>query len=106
MAKYLIKANYVGEGVGGLFKEGGSNRREAARKALESVGGTLESMYYAFGDTDIFAIADFPDTASAAAASLMVNASGLTTATLVPLMTPEDIDEASKKNPAYRPPGQ
>lgn len=106
MAKYLVKGNYVGKGVAGLLKEGGSSRRDAARKAIESVGGSLDSMYYAFGDVDVFAIVDMPDTASAVASSLLINASGAVTVTLTPLMTPEDIDEASKKNPAYRPPGQ
>ena len=106
MAKYLVQGNYVGDGVAGLLKEGGSSRREAAKKAIESVGGSLDAMYYAFGDTDVFAIVDVPDTASAAASSLLINASGAVKVTLTPLMTPEDLDEASKKNPAYRPPGQ
>ena len=66
MAKYLVQGNYVGAGVAGLLKEGGSSRREAASKAIESVGGTLESMYYAFGDVDVYAIVEMPDTASAA----------------------------------------
>ena len=106
MAKYLVQGNYVGDGVAGLLKEGGSSRREAANKAIESVGGSIDAMYYAFGDVDIYAIVDFPDTASAAASSLLINASGAVSLTLTPLMTPEDLDEASKKNPAYRPPGQ
>ena len=106
MAKYLAKVNYVGAGVAGLLKEGGSRRREAANETIASVGGSIESMYYAFGDVDVYVIVDFPDTASAAALSLLLNASGAVTVTLVPLMTPEEIDEASKKNPSYRPPGQ
>ena len=69
MAKYLVQGNYVGDGVAGLLKEGGSSRREAANKAIESVGGSIDAMYYAFGDVDVYAIVDFPDTASAAASS-------------------------------------
>jgi uncharacterized protein with GYD domain len=105
MAKYLVRANYLGDGVKGLLSEGGSSRREAARASVESVGGTLDAMYYAFGDTDVFGIGDFPDEASATAWSLMVNASGSLTASLTPLMTPEDVDAAVAKSPAYRPPG-
>lgn len=105
MAKYLARANYVGKGVEGLLKEGGSSRREAARKAAESVGGSLDSFYYAFGADDVVGIGDFPDQASAAAFSLLINASGAVSLTLTPLITPEDIDEATKKSPAYRPPG-
>jgi uncharacterized protein with GYD domain len=106
MAKYLFQGNYVGEGVKGLMKEGGSARRDAAAEALASVGGTLECLYYAFGDRDIFGIVDVPDQASAAAVSLMINASGAVRLQLTPLMTPEDLDEAARKTPAYRPPGQ
>jgi len=105
MSKYLVRANYVGDGVKGLLSEGGSSRRDAARASLESVGATLESMYFAFGDTDVFGVGDFPDEASATAWSLMVNASGMLTATLTPLMTPEDVDAAVAKSPVYRAPG-
>ena len=31
MSKYLIRANYVGDGIKGLMSEGGSRRRDAAR---------------------------------------------------------------------------
>ena len=105
MGKYLVRGNYVGAGVAGLLKEGGSARRAAVTTAVESLGGSVESMYYAFGDTDVFGICDFPDDATAAAFSLMINASGSVTGTVTPLMTPEDLDEAAKKSPTYRPPG-
>lgn len=105
MGKYLIRGNYVGAGVTGLLKEGGSARRAAAAAAVESVGGSLDSMYYAFGDTDVFAICDFPNDASASAAALTINASGAVSITTTPLMTPEDLDEAAKMTPSYRPPG-
>ena len=48
------------EGLKGLLKEGGSKRREAVVKALEGLGGTLEVLYYAFGDTDVFASLPLP----------------------------------------------
>lgn len=105
MAKYLVRANYVGDGVKGLLSEGGTKRREAARASVESVGGSLDSMYYAFGDTDVFGIGDFPDEASATAWSLTVNATGNLMVALTPLMTPEDLDAAVTKSPAYRAPG-
>ncbi|MFQ5556705.1 MAG: GYD domain-containing protein [Acidimicrobiales bacterium] len=105
MGKYLIRGNYVGDGVAGLIKEGGSSRREAATAAIESVGGSMDCMYYAFGDTDVFAICDFPDTASATACSLMINSSGGVNVSMTPLMTPEDVDDATKMAPMYRAPG-
>jgi uncharacterized protein with GYD domain len=106
MAKYLIQANYVGEGVKGLLKEGGSSRRAAVDKALSSVGGTVEAFYYAFGETDAYVIVDVPDNASMAAIALTVAASGVITIKTTVLMTPEEVDEAAKKSPMYRAPGQ
>jgi uncharacterized protein with GYD domain len=105
MGKYLVRANYIGEGVKGLMAEGGTKRTENARAAIESVGGSIESMYYAFGDTDVFGICDFPDDASATALSLMINSSGRVSVRLTPLMTAEEVDAAVAKTPSYRAPG-
>jgi uncharacterized protein with GYD domain len=106
MTKYLFEANYVGEGIKGLMREGGTARRAALTDALNSVGGSLESFYYAFGDTDVLGVFDVPDPAGAAALSLMINSTGNVNVRLKPLLTPEDIDEAAKKTPSYRAPGQ
>ena len=106
MTKYLIQANYVGEGVKGLLKEGGTSRRAVVEKAVNSLGGTVEAFYYAFGETDVYAVIEFPDNASAAAFALTVRASGAVTVKTTVLMTPEEVDEAAKKTPSYRPPGQ
>jgi uncharacterized protein with GYD domain len=106
MPKYLIQANYVGEGLKGLLKEGGSSRRAAVEKLFGSVGGKIETFYYAFGDTDLFIIADVPDNVTAAALSLTVNAAGAATAKVTVLLTAEEIDAAAKKTPMYRPPGR
>jgi uncharacterized protein with GYD domain len=105
VAKYLIQANYVGEGIKGLLKEGGSSRRAAVDKALASVGAKLESFYYAFGDTDAYVIVDAPDNVTAAAVALTVGASGVVTLKTTVLMTPEEVDQATKKSPTYRAPG-
>ena len=105
MPKYLIQANYVGEGINGLLKEGGSSRRAVAEKLAKSVGGALEAFYYAFGDTDLYFIVDLPDNTAAAALVLTINAAGAATCRTTVLMTPEEIDAASKKSPSYRAPG-
>ena len=76
MPKYLFEFSYTPEGVKGLLKEGGSARREETRKLLESVGGRLEAYYFAFGAGDGVIIADIPDQAGAAAASLTGSATG------------------------------
>lgn len=106
MAKYLIQGSYVGEGVKGLLKEGGSSRRAAIEQAARSVGGVVESFYYAFGDSDVYVILDLPDNASAAALALMAKASGAVVNKTTVLLTAEELDAAAKKTPVYRPPGQ
>ena len=67
MPKYLFQASYVGEGIKGLLKEGGSKRRETVEQTVKGMGGTLEAFYYAFGEDDVIAISDFPDNINAAA---------------------------------------
>jgi uncharacterized protein with GYD domain len=71
-----------------------------------SVGAKVEAFYYAFGDTDLFIIADVPDNATAAALSLIVNAAGAATCKITVLLTAEEMDAATKKTPSYRPPGR
>ncbi len=105
MPKFLVQANYVGEGVKGLLKEGGTGRRAAIEKLAQSLGGKVEAFYYAFGETDAFIIVDVPDNATMAAAALTASASGAVTVKTTVLMTPEEVDEAVKKAPSYRPPG-
>jgi uncharacterized protein with GYD domain len=106
MPKYLCHANYVGDGVKGLLKEGGTSRYAAVEEMLKSLGGTLETFYYAFGETDAYVIVEVPDNVTAAALALAVNASGAATVKTTVLMTPEEVDQATKKTPSYRPPGQ
>jgi uncharacterized protein with GYD domain len=105
MPKFLIEASLATQGVKGLQTEGGTARREAVASAVESVGGRLESFHFAFGDHDVFVIADFPDNESAAAMALAVNASGAVTTRTVVLLTPEEVDAAAKRSVEYRAPG-
>ena len=106
MPKYLFQVNYVGEGVKGLLKEGGSSRHAATEKMVQSMGGKIEAYYFCFGEHDCYVIADFPDNATAAAVALTVSASGAVVAKTTVLMTPEELDIAVKKSPSYRAPGQ
>lgn len=106
MAKYMLRVNYTADGAKGLIKDGGSLRRSIAQKAAESVGGRVESFYFAFGDTDAFVVADLPDAASAAAIALTVSASGGASVQTTVLMTPEEVDGAARKSPLYSAPGR
>jgi uncharacterized protein with GYD domain len=106
MPKYLIQVSYTAEGAKGILKEGGSKRREAAKRALEDVGAKLEAFYFAFGEADVYIIADAPDNISITAHVLAVNAAGAVHVKTVVLLTPEEVDQAAKKRTSYRPPGQ
>jgi len=105
MAKYLIRASLSREGIQGTLKEGGVARRAAVDRLMRSVGGTLDAFYYAFGDDDLYAIVDCPDNVSVAAASLTVAAAGVGNIKTVVLLTPEELDQVSKKTATYRAPG-
>jgi uncharacterized protein with GYD domain len=106
VAKYLFTGSYTLEGGRGLLAEGGSSRRGAVDKTAASVGGTVESFHFAFGGDDFFIITDLPDNAAAAALALTVSASGAVNVRTVVLLTPEEVDAATRLSPAYRAPGR
>ena len=105
MAKYLVKASYTAEGAKGIQSAGGTSRRDVVAKMAEGLGGSLESFYFGFGNTDAYVVLDLPDNRSAAAASIAVSATGGAASEVVVLLTPEEIDEASKLSVNYQPPG-
>ncbi len=105
MPKYMILVSYTGEGAKGLRKDGGTKRRHVVRKAIESVGGKLESFYFCLGAHDAVVIADAPDNAAVAGLSVAIAATGSVRLTTVPLLTPEDMDRATEKKTAYKAPG-
>lgn len=105
MAKFMLIGSYTADGAKGVLKEGGSGRREAARRAIESAGGTLESFYFGFGTDDYYVTVDFPSHADAAAAALTIGASGSSRARTIVLLTPEEVDAASQRSIDFRPPG-
>jgi uncharacterized protein with GYD domain len=53
LPKYLWKVSYTKAGVRGVAKEGASSRRDAVRHAIQSLGGEIEAVYFAFGDADV-----------------------------------------------------
>jgi uncharacterized protein with GYD domain len=106
MPKYMFTGSYTAEGARGVIKEGGSGRRKATDKLIESLGGTVEAYYFAFGSDDFYLIADLPSNAAAAAGALAGAASGAIGTRTVVLLTPEEVDAATKLSPTYRPPGR
>ena len=106
MKKYLIKASYHANGVKGLIEDGGSKRKSEVQKMLAGMDGKMESFYYAFGEHDVYVISELPDDISAAAVGLKINSTGLVSVSTTVLLSPEDIDAASKKSVSYRAPGE
>jgi len=107
MARFMFQGSYSTEGVKGVLKDGGTGRRAAIEAALKSLGGKLEALYFAFGDTDIYVIVDGIDNAKAVAFSMGVGASGaLSNVKTTILLTPEEIDQAAKVTMSYRAPGR
>ncbi|QTE01608.1 GYD domain-containing protein [Streptomyces cyanogenus] len=105
MPKFLIQAAYTPEGTQGLLAEGASGRRAAVDQVVTGLGGTVEAMYYAFGEDDLVCIVDFPDPVSMAAVSLRVKASGALRTRATPLLTVGELDEAARREVSFRAPG-
>jgi uncharacterized protein with GYD domain len=98
MPKYFVEGRYTSEGVKGLAREGSLRRRDDIAKMIESAGGKLETLYFAFGDADFFIIYDAPDNISAAALSVVANQSGFVTSKIIALMTADEMDQAIRKS--------
>ena len=106
MAKYLVTGSYTTEGLKGLLKEGGSGRRKAVEEAVKSMGGHLEAYYFAFGDNDVITIVNVPDHVTAAALAIGISSTGTVGTKTTVLLTPEEIDQATKKTLSFRPAGR
>ena len=106
MPKYMINASYSTQGINGILAEGGSSRAAAVEALAKSVGGSVEAFYFSMGKHDVVAIVDLPDNAAAAAIAMTVGAGGgLSSYRTTVLLTAAEMDAATKKSPAYRPPG-
>jgi uncharacterized protein with GYD domain len=108
MPKYLVEGRYTSDGLRGLAREGALRRRADIAKMIESAGGKLEAIYFAFGDADFYIIFDVPDNISAAALSVVANESRIATTKIIVLMTADEMDQALKKAMTieFLPPGE
>lgn len=75
MAKYAFFFSYTSDAWARMISTPG-DRTAAVRQVLDSVGGSLECIYWMAGSFDGMAIADLPDTVSAAAVSMAVASTG------------------------------
>ncbi|MFQ6026593.1 MAG: GYD domain-containing protein [Dehalococcoidia bacterium] len=107
VAYYLIQAAYTG-GAWGTQIGNPQNVIDRVGPAIQGLGGSVESAFYAFGEYDIIAIVQFPDNVSAGAFSIAASAGGAVSAVkTTPLMTVDDGMEMMRKasGAGYRPPG-
>jgi uncharacterized protein with GYD domain len=104
MPKYLCQGSYTEQGLKGLLKEGGSKRRAMVEQLVKELGGKLEAFYFAFGCDDFHIIMDLPSNVDMTAVALVANGSGAVKSRITVLMTPEDVDSATKKPVNFRPP--
>src|SRR5262249_44229762 len=106
MGIYLIQVAYTAEAGKALVKKP-QNREDAARKAIESVGGKLHAFYFCFGEYDAVLIVEAPTNVSAAAVALTTTSAGLLSKFhTTTLMTTAEGMEAMKlaQKVAYTPP--
>jgi uncharacterized protein with GYD domain len=110
MAKFAVFFSYKPETWDELIKKPG-DRTAAVRDLASSVGGSMESLYFMFGDRDGFVVFDVPDAGAAAALAVAVNSTGAFSHTETrSLIAPEDLpavlERAGSARESYRPPGQ
>jgi uncharacterized protein with GYD domain len=105
MSRYLFKVTYSVEGLQGVMKEGAENRASFIAEVAAGLGGSIESFDFAFGDTDVYAVAEIPDDETAAAMAMAVGSSGAGSIQTVKLLTPAQVDKARGITTGYRAPG-
>jgi uncharacterized protein with GYD domain len=102
MPKYLFRAKLTVDGLKGLRAEGAIARREVIERMVQSVGGRLESVYWAFGEDDVYVTADLPGNTAAAAIGMTTTAAGGVRTSTVVLLTADEVDEATRQQVEYR----
>lgn len=107
MAFYLTHFSYAPETWARLVKNP-EDRREAARKYIESVGGKLHGFWYAFGTHDGYNLWEAPDNVSMAAVAIAISGGGaLSKFETTVLLTVEETLDALRRaqQVSYLPPG-
>jgi uncharacterized protein with GYD domain len=107
MPFYLTRFSYTPETWARLIQNP-EDRRIAAQKYIESVGGKLHGFWYAFGDQDAYNLWEAPDNVSMAAVALAISAGGaLSSFQTTSLLTVEETLAALKKAQGinYKAPG-
>jgi uncharacterized protein with GYD domain len=110
MAKYVTFFTYTSDTWARMIQNPG-DRTAAIRQLAESLGGSLECVYWMSGAHDGMVIADLPDSVTAAALSAIVGStSTFKNLESHELLTQEQLGQALSRSrdtmQAYQPPGQ
>lgn len=108
MSRYLFQATYTSESWATQVTTAESVV-DRITPLVKACHGSLDSIYYAFGDTDVVALVDFRSPEDAAAFSLAISAGGsVRSAKTTPLLTVEQgiaaMREANTVRKSYHPP--
>jgi uncharacterized protein with GYD domain len=111
MAKYAVFFTYTSDSWERLIKNPGFDRAAAMRHLADSMGGTLESIYWMSGTYDGINIIDVPDSVTATALSVTLIGSGaFKQVETHELFGEQEIGQALEKSKdareTYRPPGE
>jgi uncharacterized protein with GYD domain len=109
MAKYLVQVGYTAEAWAAMSR-GPQSVVDRVRPSAEALGGSIESLYFCFGDYDLVGVVEFPDSHSVAAWSMAVSSGGdvraFKTTTLLSIEEGlHALSRASKAARAQQPPG-
>jgi uncharacterized protein with GYD domain len=108
MSYYLYQLTYSADAVKAMMAKP-SDRKAAATKLIESVGGKLHHIFFAFGTSDVICLVEAPDDKTMVAIAAAVGSSGtVSAASTTKLISMEDamagLALAAKAAGAYRSP--
>lgn len=89
MARFLFEVSYTSESWAAQVRDH-ANVIDRISPLVKKLGGSIDSVYYTFGDRELVALVDFPSAEDAAAFSLAATSGGaLTSIRTTPLLTVE-----------------
>lgn len=104
MPKYLVQVGFTAEAWAEMSREPEAVVERVTPSAL-ALGGSIESLFFCFGDYDLVGVVDFPDNRSVAAWSMTVSGGGNVRAfKTTPLLTvDEGLHALGKASEAAKP---
>ena len=94
MPRHLVRCDLDGDYFNDTLESGFQSRESEMRAVVESVGGTLSSLFWAHGDDDLYLVIDLPDDTTLNALLLgTLQSAHFTTATTA-IFTSSEMDEA------------